>query len=100
MPSTYCIHPAIGIARLGDSPGEFCISPEKPASLPIACDDQGNPRLSPDGQSEVTVTKFKDAAGRIKRQAARFQIYVYDEDSPEGRPLDPAPTTSRIRAPI
>ena len=32
--------------------------------------------------------KFKDSEGRIKRQAARFQIYVYDEESPEGRPLE------------
>jgi hypothetical protein len=85
--AVYRIHPGIGIARLGDSPNEFCISPEKPAALPIACDEQGNPLLSPDGKSEVTVTKFKDAEGRIKRQAARFQIYVYDKESPLGRPL-------------
>ena len=87
MPSTYRIHPALGIARLGDSPDDFCISPEKPASLPVACDSRGNPRLSPDGESEETVTRFKDAEGRIKRQAARFQIYVYDDEHPEGQPL-------------
>ena len=29
----------------------------------------------------------KDAKGRIKRQAARFQIFVYDGESPDGRPL-------------
>jgi L-Lysine epsilon oxidase N-terminal/L-lysine epsilon oxidase C-terminal domain len=89
-PSTlpkYRIHPGIGIARLGDSPDEFCISPETPAALPIACDHQGNPLLSPDGKSELRITKFKDPQGRIKRQAARFHIYVYDEQSPEGRPL-------------
>lgn len=87
MLSKYRIHPALGIARLGDSPDEFCISPEKPSALPMECDSSGNPRLSPDGESEVPVTKFKDAEGRIKRQAARFQIYVYDEDNPDGRPL-------------
>jgi hypothetical protein len=86
-PAAYRIHPGIGIARLGDSPTEFCISPEKPTALPIDCDAQGNPRLSPDGTTEQSVTKFKDSQGRIKRQAARFHIYVYDEDSPEGRPL-------------
>ena len=86
-PTAYRIHPGIGIARLGDSPEEFCISPEKPTALPIACDAQGNPRLSPDGTTELSVTKFKDSQGRIKRQAARFHIYVYDENSPEGRPL-------------
>src|SRR5665213_2661496 len=87
LPSTYRIHPAIGIARLGDSPDEFCISPEKPAALPIACDAQGNALKSPDGKSEAAVTRFKDMQGRIKRQAARFQIYAYDDEYPEGRPL-------------
>ena len=85
-PPIYRIHPGIGIARLGDSHDEFCISPETPAALPIACDQQGNPRLTPDGQSELRITKFKDPQGRIKRQAARFHIYVYDEKSPQGRP--------------
>jgi hypothetical protein len=87
MPTTYKIHPGIGIARLGNSPESFCISSETPAALPIACDEQGNPLMSPDGQSELTIKAFKDKEGRIKRQAARFQIYVYDDAHPEGRPL-------------
>jgi hypothetical protein len=87
MPTTYRIHPGIGIARLGNSPDAFCISPEKPAALPIACDSDGNPDLSPDGTQEMPVVKFKDSQGRLKRQAARFQIFVYDEQTPEGRPL-------------
>lgn len=87
MPPSYRIHPGIGIARLGDSPTGFCISPETPAALPTACDDNGNPLLSADGTTEVKVAAFKDAEGRIKRQAARFQVYVYDEEAPDGRPL-------------
>jgi hypothetical protein len=87
LPQTYRIHPAIGIARLGDSPYKFCISPEKPAALPIECDVQGNPVISSETGEEATVTEFKDPEGRIKRQAARFQIYVYDDEHPEGRPL-------------
>ena len=83
----YKIHPGIGIARLGNSPDAFCISPETPAALPIACDAQGNPVLSADGVTVRRETKFKDAQGRIKRQAARFQVFVYDEQSPAGRPL-------------
>lgn len=83
----YRIHPGIGIARVGDSPDGFCLSPEKPAALPTDCDALGNARLSPDGQTELPIKQFKDAQGRIKRQAARFQIYVYDEDNPAGRPL-------------
>jgi hypothetical protein len=87
MATTYKIHPAIGIARLGNSPEEFYLSPETPAALPTACDAQGNPLLSPDGISELPVAAFKDKEGRIKRQAARFQLYVYDDESPQGRPL-------------
>ena len=83
----YRIHPGIGIARVGDSPDGFCLSPEKPAALPTDCDALGNARLSPDGQTELPIKQFKDAQGRIKRQAARCQIYVYDEDNPAGRPL-------------
>lgn len=43
--------------------------------------------MTPDGQTEIRVTSFKDGKGRMKRQAARFQIWAYDEKSPEGRPL-------------
>lgn len=87
MNATYRIHPAIGIARLGNAPDEFCIASEKPAALPTDCDARGNPLLSSDGTSEMPVRTFKDDQGRIKRQAARFQVYVYDDESPEGRPL-------------
>jgi hypothetical protein len=83
----YKIHPFLGIARLGNSPDEFCISPETPAALPIACDQRGNPLVSFDGNTPVTVETFKDKEGRIKRHAARFQVYVYDDITPEGRPL-------------
>lgn len=84
----YRIHPAIGIARIGDSPDEFYIAPETPAALPIACEASGNPLMSPDGKSVQRVKTFKDQEGKIKRQAARFQVYVYDDESPEGRPLE------------
>src|SRR6185312_5249495 len=85
--ATYRIHPGIGIARLGNSDSEFYIAPETPAGLPQECDAEGNPRLSPDGTTPVLVSSFKDAEGRVKRQAARFQVFVYDDDNPEGRPL-------------
>ncbi|AXS40973.1 LodA/GoxA family CTQ-dependent oxidase [Breoghania sp. L-A4] len=83
----YRIHPGIGIARVGDSPDSFYLSPETPGALPVDCDASGNPRLSADGESEVPIRTFKDGEGRIRRQAARFQIYVYDEQSSEGRVL-------------
>jgi hypothetical protein len=87
MQPVYRIHPSIGIARLGDSPDQFYIGPDKPAALPTECDLEGNPVMSPYGAG-VPVKNFKDAQGRIKRQAARFQVYVYDDESPEGRPLN------------
>jgi hypothetical protein len=88
MVPTYKIHPGIGIARLGNSDSEFYLAPEVPAGLPQACDANGNPKYGPDGVTPVLVHTFRDAQGRIKRQAARFQVYVYDDASPEGRPLN------------
>ena len=85
MTSTFKIHPAIGIARVGNSPDAFCIAPEQEGALPIDCDVQGNPVVK-DGR-EQPVAKFKDAQGRIKRQAARFRVHVYDAQTPEGREL-------------
>jgi len=87
MPPIYRIHPGIGVARLGNSPDEFCIAPENPAGLPIACDADGQPLPEGAGTTGVSTSTFKDGEGRIKRQAARFQVWVYDEQSPEGRPL-------------
>lgn len=57
----YCkIYPGIGIARVGNSPDQFFLSPETPGAGP-----QPN-------------TEFKDTQGRIKRQAARFRVYGFD----------------------
>ncbi|WP_437476103.1 LodA/GoxA family CTQ-dependent oxidase [Sorangium sp. So ce1014] len=57
----YCkIYPGIGVARVGNSPEAFFIGPENP----------GAPATVPGG--------YKDAQGRVKRQAARFRIYAYD----------------------
>ena len=53
------IHPAIGIARIGNS-DEFFIGPEVPHPVP-----------PPPGG-------YRDASGRLKRQAALFRIYGYD----------------------
>jgi len=58
---TVKIHPAIGIARLGNSPTGFFIGPERP----------GVHTRPPGG--------YKDAQGRIKRQAARFRLFGYDK---------------------
>jgi hypothetical protein len=54
------IHPAIGIARVGNSPTEFLIGPEVTDPAP------GKPG------------SYRDAWGALKRQAARFRIYGYN----------------------
>jgi hypothetical protein len=84
--ATYKIHPGIGIARIGNSPTEFYLSPETPAGLPQECDLQGNVVLEKD-KTPKFVTSFKDDEGRIKRQGALFKIFVYDDDHPDGRLL-------------
>jgi L-Lysine epsilon oxidase N-terminal/L-lysine epsilon oxidase C-terminal domain len=53
------IHPAIGIARIGNS-DEFFIGPEVPYA------------------TDPPKSGYRDAAGRLKRQAARFRVYGYD----------------------
>jgi hypothetical protein len=84
MATKFRIHPAIGIARLGNSPDKFYIAPDVGGQLPIQCDDSGNPVVDGHG-NEVGVTDFKDASGRILRQAARFRVFVYDDKSADGR---------------
>ena len=58
------IHPAIGIARVGNSDTDFFIGPERRWD-----------RAPPAGG-------YKDAQCRIKRQAARFRIFGYDNGVP------------------
>jgi len=70
------IHPAIGIARLGNSKAEpdkdgCFIGPEVPGVYQF-----------PEGG-------YRDAEGRLKRQGARFRVFGYDEmDRPVGEILE------------
>lgn len=54
------IHPGIGVARLGDSIGEFFVGPEvtEPAARPPGF--------------------HRDSSGALKRQAARFRVFGYN----------------------
>jgi hypothetical protein len=56
------VHPALAIARLGNSPDEFYLAPEAPGQIP----NEGRP--------------YKDAQGRVKREAARFRLFAYAKD--------------------
>jgi hypothetical protein len=62
MATVFKIHPAIGIARVGNSPDEFFIGPER----------IGQPPVPPGG--------FKDGQCRVKRQAAQFRIFAHHDD--------------------
>lgn len=55
------IHPAIGVARVGNSREEYFIGPE--VTEPMQPDRPG---------------AYKDGTGALKRQAARFRVYGYD----------------------
>src|ERR1051325_2307173 len=76
----YQIHPAVGVARRGDSPDSFYLEPETIGGLPFECDGNGNARRGADGQPEF-VHKFKKD-GRIRRQGARFRIFAFDANDP------------------
>ena len=56
-PPTYSIHPAIGIARLGNSSDSFYIAPERTGAPPIDCGPDGIPIVQ-DGQ-EQPVTQYR-----------------------------------------
>lgn len=64
---TYSLHPSVGVARLGNSPGQFYLSPDKIGGLPYEADEWGNNCKTP-------VKHFKDQQGRIRRQGQPFKI--------------------------
>jgi L-lysine 6-oxidase len=64
------IHPSIGIARLGNSLTEICLSPDSIGGLPYDSDNFGN--------LTGPITNFKDAKGLIKRQGQPFKIFTDD----------------------
>lgn len=53
------IHPSIGVARVGNSPGGYFFAPEVP-------------------EAPAEGDGYRDPSGALKRQAARFRIYGYD----------------------
>lgn len=84
MAKQYRIYPGIGIARLGNSPDSFFVSPEIPGVGPLELtnDDSVHP-----------VTAYKDATHLLRRQAARFRIFELDTDA-AGRPTSREINTS------
>jgi hypothetical protein len=70
MDKIYKIHPAIGVARLGNHLSAFFVGPEQPGAP--GCEIAGD-------NSESPVTQYK-TDGLIKRQAARFRVFEYETD--------------------
>jgi L-lysine 6-oxidase len=61
------IHPSVGVARLGNSTTEICLSPDKIGGLPFDSDVSGN--------LTGPIIDFKDIKGLIKRQGQPFKIF-------------------------
>jgi hypothetical protein len=59
--ASVAIHPAIGIARVGNSAESFFFGPEVSGALPRAAGG------------------FKDSSGAVARQAARFRVFGFDK---------------------
>jgi L-lysine 6-oxidase len=72
------IHPSIGVARVGNSPGQFYLAPDEIGASPDECEPDGTPIVK-DGLA-APVQQFKDANGRVRRQAARFRVLAFTEN--------------------
>lgn len=64
------IHPAIGVARIGNHPTDFYIGPERPNEFPKAEQIKGFKSADP----------FDGNFLKIKRQGARFRLFAYMDD--------------------
>ncbi|WP_052681305.1 LodA/GoxA family CTQ-dependent oxidase [Saccharothrix sp. ST-888] len=72
--ATVRIHPAIGIARVGNSPDGWFLGPERPGVHPTP--EHG---------------EFKDEAGRVKRQAVRFRCFGFNRNGDQWLELTHSP---------
>jgi L-Lysine epsilon oxidase N-terminal/L-lysine epsilon oxidase C-terminal domain len=63
--SRFQVFPAIGVARVGNGTRDYYLAPETPGGLPLRTDGQ-----------QFTVADFRDADRKLRRQAARFGVYL------------------------
>ena len=89
MPATHVfrIHPTINFARVGTSQ-EFYLSPETSAGLPLEGTETtgGLPIKAGTESTFIDSSDLRDAAGRLKRQAARFRLFAYEFDGDDRYP--------------
>lgn len=79
------IHPSIGLARVGESK-EFYLQPETSAGTISESGLAGGVPLKPcskdpDSDQPITDSDLRDPNGALKRQAARFKIFRYSENT-------------------
>ncbi|GAA2399618.1 LodA/GoxA family CTQ-dependent oxidase [Actinomadura vinacea] len=82
------IHPAIGIARVGNS-AEYHLGPETMTGMPAPPDGTvtgGLPIRAGTEDEPITSGDLRDSDGALKRQAARFRIYAYPEEQADAYP--------------
>ncbi len=68
----FVIYPTLGISRVGNS-DEWFFAPEIPGR-------RADPRVPLNTDSTDSHASYKDSAGAIKRQAARFRVYGLDDE--------------------
>lgn len=86
--TTFRIHPALGIARVGNST-EYVIAPETMAGQPDPNSPEvvGGLPLRADSEHDlITSADLRDPEGGLKRHAARFRIFAYDDAKAETWP--------------
>jgi hypothetical protein len=74
---SFRVHPAIGFARVGNSP-DFYLAPETAAAMPLAGKRYtGGIPINATTDEPIRSSELRDAQGRLVRTAARFRIYAY-----------------------
>lgn len=87
MSNIFRIHPAINFARVGNSE-EYYIAPETAAGVPInGGPTTGGLPIKPGTEADtITSSDVRDAQGAFKRQAARFRVFLYEQEGAEAYP--------------
>lgn len=80
--SIFRIHPAIGVARVGNSE-EYIIAPETMAGSGPREMTGGLPIRANTEDETINSADLRDDDGALKRQAARFRIFAYPETAEE-----------------
>lgn len=85
MTTTFRIHPSIGLARVGNSE-EYYLAPESIAAMPQPnkpndATTGGLPIKPGTEDTVINASDIRDSQGAFKRQAARFRIFAYPDNS-------------------